>query len=193
MKRFIVLFVPILITIIFVFSACCGVEEVVSGDFRFELQRDDTYAITECISTETVVEVPSEYNGKSVTAIDDSAFYGCTTIEKVIIPSSVKSIGDYAFQQCDSLKSVVIHNGVTSIGHYVFYNCTSIEKITIPRSVTSVGSDTFRGCTSLTIYCESAEKPTNWYPNWNSSKRPVVWRHTHTYEYGYCVCGMSER
>lgn len=44
----------------------------------------------------TTFEIPSEYNGKPVTKINDYGFHGCSFFE-VIIPDTVKEIGAMAF------------------------------------------------------------------------------------------------
>jgi hypothetical protein len=38
--------------------------------------------------------------------IDDRAFYGCSSLERIIIPSTVKVIGERAFKGCSGLVSV---------------------------------------------------------------------------------------
>ena len=72
------------------------------------------------------VKIPSSvtYNGAtySVTSIDNSAFYNCTGLTSVTIPSSVTSIGSYAFEDCTGLTSVTIPNSVTSIASSAFNN-----------------------------------------------------------------------
>ena len=85
----------------------------------------------------------------SVTAIGDSAFDGCDSLQSVDIPFSVTSIGKGAFWRCRSLQSVTIPSSVTSIGEGAFGECHSLQSVTIPSSVTSIGDIAFGGCTSL--------------------------------------------
>jgi len=98
----------------------------------------------------SIVEVPSSVNGLPVIGISDRAFYGCTSLAIVTIPSSVTFIGYKAFEGCTSLASITIPNSVTSIGLLTFSGCTSLAIVTIPDSVTSIGQAAFYGCTSLT-------------------------------------------
>lgn len=65
------------------------------------------------ISNKTVTEVviPSTYEGVPVTAIDDTGFMGCTSLEKVLIPESIKTIGRNAFMGCTKLKKVLGMSG----------------------------------------------------------------------------------
>ena len=96
-----------------------------------------------CSSLSEIV-IPS-----SVTSIGDSAFYGCNSLSEIVIPSSVTSIGNSAFWGCNSLSEIVIPSSVTSIGDRAFSSCDSLSEIVIPSSVTSIGKSAFRGCNSL--------------------------------------------
>ena len=97
------------------------------------------------------------YNGianviilEGVTEIKQYAFYGCTSLESIILPGSVtNAISQEAFYNCTSLSSITIHNGVTTISYGAFYGCTSLESITLPNSLTSIGDNAFLNCTSL--------------------------------------------
>ena len=51
-----------------------------------------------------------------LTSIGDDAFYGCSGLTSVEIPSSVTSIGSYAFRGCSGLTSVEIPAGVVDSG-----------------------------------------------------------------------------
>ena len=96
-----------------------------------------------CSSLSEIV-IPS-----SVTSIGDSAFDTCSSLSEIVIPSSVTSIGDSAFSSCDSLSEIVIPSSVTSIGDSAFSSCDSLSEIVIPSSVTSIGDGAFSSCDSL--------------------------------------------
>lgn len=144
-----------------------------SQAFRYS---DDgsSISIYEYTGTDASVTIPSEINGKPVTAIEADAFANNTTIKSVSIPASVtlieafafskcsnlsnvtfaensqlKTIQSCAFEYCTSLTSIAIPEGVTFIGDNVFDRCSNLESISIPESVTSIGYGTFYGCTNL--------------------------------------------
>ena len=87
---------------------------------------------------------------QGVESIGESAFFACTSLTSVTIPSSVTSIGYAAFKFCFNLSNVSISNGVTSIGNDAFYGCESLNSVTIPNSVTSIGYAAFSYCSGLT-------------------------------------------
>ncbi len=110
---------------------------------------DGTLKIDQYAGNDKKYVIPAKIGGKSVTAIDDNAFWGCDKLESVTIPNSVTGIGDEAFRVCTSLTSMTIPNGVTEIGRHAFWGCASLASITIPNSVTSIGTGAFEDCTSL--------------------------------------------
>ena len=110
-----------------------------------------TYAIGE-------ITIPN-----SVTSIDSSAFYGCSSLTSVTMSDSVTSIGNPAFENCTSLTSIEVsdNNGNYSSVDGVLFNKDKSELITypagktdseyvIPNSVISIGDSAFENCTSLT-------------------------------------------
>ncbi|MBQ7634302.1 MAG: leucine-rich repeat domain-containing protein, partial [Bacteroidaceae bacterium] len=83
-------------------------------------------------------------------SIGYGAFWNCTGLTSITIPSSVTGIGERAFEGCTGLTSITIPSSVTSIGDLAFDGCTGLTSITIPSSVTSIGNYAFAYCTGLT-------------------------------------------
>ena len=121
-----------------------GIYYVVNSDGKtvYVTYKDTNY---NSYSGSVVIPPTVTYRGTtySVTSIGDRAFYNCSGLTSVTIPSSVTSIGHYAFSDCSGLTSVTISNSVTSIGNFAFYNCSGLTSVTIPNSVTSIGGDAF--------------------------------------------------
>ena len=82
--------------------------------------------------------------------LGDYAFYRCSRLTNLILPSSVTEIGWGAFDGCSGLTSMTIPSGVTWIGVYAFYGCSGLTSLTLPSSVTGIGSEAFKGCSGLT-------------------------------------------
>ncbi|MBR5828099.1 MAG: leucine-rich repeat domain-containing protein [Paludibacteraceae bacterium] len=112
---------------------------------------------------------------EGIKQIAGAAFYNCSSLTYVTIPSSVTSIGRYAFKgtafyhnpsNWDNgalyLGNCLIHLADGYVGDYnikentrliadaAFEYCSSLTSITIPNSVTNIGYWTFSGCSSLT-------------------------------------------
>ena len=83
----------------------------------------------------------------TVTSIGDRAFYGCDTLEYIIVPESVTSIGQEAFEYCSALKGVVLPSSVRAINAYTFYGCTSLKSIIF--CATQVWEYAFFSCNNL--------------------------------------------
>ena len=83
-------------------------------------------------------------------AIGYCAFWGCSGLTSVTIPSSVTEIGPFAFSDCRSLTSVTIPSSITKIGSSTFSGCSGLTSVTIPSSVTEIGSSAFSYCSGLT-------------------------------------------
>lgn len=87
---------------------------------------------------------------KSVTSIDDNAFFSCHSLNKVVIyDNSVKTIGMAAFEYCSSLADIILPEGVTTIARSAFSGCTKLSEINIPKKITAINNATFVDCVSL--------------------------------------------
>ena len=124
------------------------------------------------------VVIPEKLMGANVVAIDDyaffndnvitsvsfekalhlryigiDAFYGCSEIKSLNIPSAINTIQYGAFQNCTGLESATIEDGLTSIDKQAFMGCGSLKYIVIPDSVTSISDTAFKNCDNLVIHC----------------------------------------
>lgn len=74
-------------------------------------------------SYSATITIPEVYEGRRVTSIGESAFWGCSSLISITIPEGVTSIGGMAFYGCSSLISITIPEGVKSIGGWAFSDC----------------------------------------------------------------------
>ncbi len=95
------------------------------------------------------VTVPSTLGGYTVRRIGQYAFYNCTAVTKVTIPSTVHEIGNDAFSGCTGLTSLELPTAITEIDMRAFKNCRSLASVYLPSSLTTLGGSAFYGCTSL--------------------------------------------
>ena len=127
------------------------IREMAGRDYNMNIT-DGKLSILD-LSDAKIVEGGSDYWEGSSTSNDNlgnHAFYGCTGLTSLTIPSSVTSIGDYAFSGCSGLTSLTLPSGVTSIGNHTFYGCSGLTSLTIPSGVTSIDWYAFAGCSGLT-------------------------------------------
>lgn len=137
----------------------------VTTDYTYEENEDGTITITAYTGDAEELVIPSEIDGKTVSAIDSGIFSplngGNKTIKKITVPGSVKTIGEEAFACATALEEVYIEDGVTEIGDLAFSGCTNLKKITIPKSVEKIGKGAFLyvyhsepdTMIDVTIYC----------------------------------------
>ena len=96
--------------------------------------------------------IPSSLRKITITNIEtipDYAFYNCSFLTEINIPSSVNNIGSYAFYNCSNLKNIKIPNSVTKINAGTFGGCESLTGVVLPQNVTSIGAYAFSGCGRL--------------------------------------------
>ena len=98
---------------------------------------------------EGALVIPSEIKegdvAYEVTQIGYAAFYGCSGLTSVTIPSSLTEISSSAFNGCSSLTSVTIPSSVTKIGDWAFYGCSSLTSVILCGSRVEMGLLPFSG------------------------------------------------
>lgn len=96
--------------------------------------------------------------GANLKDLGEYAFYGCLSLDNVIIPDGLKVISAHAFSHCYKLANFDFGNGVEEIGDYAFYSEDIVDekgnllqsargvKINLPASVKKIGNYAFFGC-----------------------------------------------
>lgn len=125
-----------------------------------ELPTDEYYnAIAEFAFCYTMKDREDEYDEET----NYQYYVGNSEIKKVIIPEGIESIGAYAFYNCTSLETVVLpstrtegtSNYLSTIDVGAFRGCTSLKNINIGNPedgcapVAYLGAYAFADCTSL--------------------------------------------
>ncbi len=145
----------LLLAAAFLFVANSYGEKVVIDGIYYNLnQNNKTASVTSGWRGTGHVTIPASityYNKEySVTSIGNSAFFYCSGLTSITLPSSVTSIGVSAFRDCSGLTSITLPSSLTSIGNYAFRGCRGLTSITLPSSLTSIGSSAFSDCSGLT-------------------------------------------
>jgi hypothetical protein len=98
------------------------------------------------------VAIPSTFDGFPVTSIADSAFFECSGLTAVTIPTSVTNIPADAFYYCVNLTDVTVPGNVTSISADAFAGCFSLTGVYFLGNPPSVDPTAFSGDNDATAY-----------------------------------------
>lgn len=178
MKKLLYTFLSVMIAIVTLYvpgseNGIVKVSAKISGDYSYEMQSDNTIAITNYNGSAEEVIIPETIDGftvkkigygsfaevksivkltipKTVTTIDSYAFSKCTQIQEVNIPDSVITINQNAFSGCSSLSQIRLPKNLISLNYGVFFGCKSLESVIIPDSIKTIGGMAFGGCSKLT-------------------------------------------
>ena len=105
--------------------------------------------------------IGTEFN--QAIAIDDFAFYNCSSIQRIELSRELTKLGLKVFWGCSSLKEVVIdekNKSLLFIPEGAFYGCKSLESVDIPVLVKSIDRLSFLGCNALsTIHLRTIIPP----------------------------------
>ena len=99
----------------------------------------------------TVIAVPANYDGASVsfldsvTTIGDEALFGCKNVSNIQVPEALEAIGARAFAGCESIKSLALPNTLATIGNAAFSDCFSLSKVTYTGNAPTAESDIYEG------------------------------------------------
>lgn len=116
--------------------------------FNGEVNKIENLSFYGCSSLETLI-IPDSISDDGIL---QSAFLNCSALNSINIPDAVTIIYEWTFSNCTSLNQLTLSENITSIKRGAFENCTSLEKINIYEKCTEIADNAFDGCDKLTIY-----------------------------------------
>ena len=94
--------------------------------FTFQ-EVEDYYYVSNYVGTDTVITIPSAFNGKPVKGVASNAI-SSGTLKTLIIPKSVTTLQTNAFAGCSSLTTVYLYDSVVEMTDGSFAGCP-IQKV----------------------------------------------------------------
>lgn len=82
------------------------------------------------------------------TAIYDRAFYLCTALKKVELPSSLTILVGQAFLG-SGLTAIILPKGLKTLNNEMFYDCEQLSSVSLPDDLEEILGGAFDRCTSL--------------------------------------------
>ena len=143
---------------------------------QYKILTDSTVSFKGVDADVTDVTIPAFVTNDGVSyqviEVADSAFFGNTTIQSVVISEGIEKIGIRVFYNATSLKTASVPRSTTTVGRNLFYGCTGLEtvsflpritvlpiscfnrceslkEITLPNTISSIGESAFYGCKGL--------------------------------------------
>lgn len=83
------------------------------------------------------------------TSIAPNAFFECSSIRYLTLPSTLTSIGTRAFGGCTRLREITLPDACTTVGANAFYGCFGLRRVTLGEGLSSLGINAFYYCISL--------------------------------------------
>ncbi len=88
----------------------------------------------------------------NVTSFGTFVFANCTALTKAEFKSGRENkftMGNSAFYQCSLLNTLILPSDMGNTGTQMCYQCTSLESVTIPSELVTIGTSAFNGCSRL--------------------------------------------
>lgn len=117
--------------------------------YAFKERDDGTLEIAAYLGSEEAPELPTEFNGKAVTAIGEAAFQGLLCIKTLNIPEGIEEVCDYAFECCAELTSASFPASLKAVGKGAFSGCVSLENVSASEGLEQLGDGAFFFCKKL--------------------------------------------
>ena len=137
------------------FLDCSNLTSIVIGD-SVESINFSAFAYCDNLEKFVVDEDNQHYSSDEYGVLfnkDKTKLIECPVGNKITnytVPDTVTEIVSGAFYGCSSLVKVVLGKNVAVIGESAFENCTLLTNLTVPKTVTEIKYNAFNGCYKLT-------------------------------------------
>eukprot|EP00548_Thalassiothrix_antarctica_P015976 CAMPEP_0194166488 /NCGR_PEP_ID=MMETSP0154-20130528/2078_1 /TAXON_ID=1049557 /ORGANISM="Thalassiothrix antarctica, Strain L6-D1" /LENGTH=509 /DNA_ID=CAMNT_0038877171 /DNA_START=282 /DNA_END=1810 /DNA_ORIENTATION=- len=85
----------------------------------------------------------------NIIRIGRDAFFGCTSLKRIDLPSMLREVGERTFANCTSLKYVTLPDTMSAISENCFRQCISLECIQLSSNIQRIHHAAFLGCCNL--------------------------------------------
>ena len=145
----------------YAFIGCSELQsiKVAAGNAVYD-SRESSNAIIVTAADSLIVGCKNSVIPNGVKKIGYDAFYGCTGLTSVTIPSSVTGIGEFAFS-CPNLTTIVIGDGLKNIESFAFSGCYNVTNVycyakEVPSAPILYGNLVFAFSASATLHVPAA-------------------------------------
>lgn len=99
---------------------------------------------------DSIVEIPSEIDGYTVSQVAENAFKNNSVIKTVVFNDNMRNINDYAFYGCSALSSILFPKSLRKISDYAFASCKSLLSVSL-TNVVVIAATAFDSTTKINI------------------------------------------
>lgn len=101
------------------------------GGYQYEINAYGELKLLSYNNNETYITVPETIVGKPVTTIWKDVFKENTNVVSITLPESLTTIEGTPFYGCSSLEEVTISKNLETISYNPFSSCSSLKKISV--------------------------------------------------------------
>lgn len=131
---------------------CTSLTQII---FPYTILEIKDYALYNCTNLSGVTFSLSSFND-GITTIGKSAFEGCVNLksgdaQKRILPITITSLGERAFYNCSKITAIYIPSSLNIISKQAFAYCSALTEIRYDTNsvLETIGEEAFANCTSL--------------------------------------------
>lgn len=128
------------------------------------------------MSEVTRLVIPPHVQGYRVSVIAKKAFYECTKLRRVTLPSSLRSIEAECFGLCSKLEEINLPDSITHIGKGAFEGTLALKKVSLPRNLATLPEALFydSAVSEVTLPENITEIPTACFYDCRNLRRIVL-------------------